>query len=125
MKALLLLLLLGTQLFQWEALQIRAWNQMIRENRQSATLAEAVHLTLSGSAPCSLCHQITKAQIGEESSETLISTPNPDHSVYLPLDADLLWPPLSEPFTFFTISHHHQPLNVAPEVPPPIFLHLI
>jgi hypothetical protein len=42
----------------WGVFQAVAWVQMIHDYSRSASLAEAVGRTLSGEAPCSLCHTI-------------------------------------------------------------------
>lgn len=119
MKALLLLFLFGTQLFRWEAVQIGAWNAMIRDQLKTKSLAEAVDTALSGKAPCALCHQITRGQTQPDEEETLLAHESPENPVILPTE-DFPHPsPPPRIISFPPITLCQNRASGTPELPPP------
>ena len=46
----------------WNVVQAVAWAKMFHDYSQVMPAARALRITLDGSAPCSLCHAVQKAQ---------------------------------------------------------------
>lgn len=46
----------------WNAVQVVAWAKMFHDYSQVMPAAKALQVTFDGSAPCSLCHAVQKAQ---------------------------------------------------------------
>jgi hypothetical protein len=65
---LLALAFLG-QTFQWELAQAGAWVRMIRDFRQTDSIAVAVEKTFSGRAPCSACTRLAKEKTSPSSDD--------------------------------------------------------
>ncbi len=49
----------------WAVLQTVAWVGMVAEYSQTSSLGMALRKTLSGEAPCSMCHAIEKGKAAE------------------------------------------------------------
>ncbi len=66
---LLIIALLGATGGHWAVLQTVAWTDMLAQNLQTSTVAEAVSKTFDGSNPCKLCKHISSGRQAEKKSE--------------------------------------------------------
>lgn len=105
----------------WAVLQTIAWVQMVHEYSQYVSVAEAVEMTLSGEAPCSMCKKIAEAKHQEEKAPAIFKSDKKAEG-YAFASARLLPEPPHVDFSYrFPRSSSHEARTEQPPVPVPIF----
>ena len=112
--AFVLILALG---LNWMSVQWLAWSYMVLKYAQTASLGNAISMTLDGEHPCSLCKIAQAAQQSERDQDRQIPPTKPDWAK-TPTPQWLFAPPYRL-LTFSSISCWGDPRFLAPPKPPP------
>lgn len=105
----------------WAVLQTIAWVQMVAEYSQFVSVTEAVEMTLSGEAPCSMCKKIAEAKHKEEKAPAIFKSDKKAEG-YAFAASRLLPEPPHQNFSYcFPRSASHEARTEQPPVPVPIF----
>src|SRR5262245_18723158 len=100
----------------WLVLQSVAWTNMLMDNLQTSSLAQAVGRTFDGKHPCNLCKQIVKGKRTEKKSEMRVDWKKLEFS-YAP--SIFVFNPPSFSWEVRAPDDLAVPLSHAPPVPPP------